>query len=173
MITVDWPLWRKIINDKFVPLTKISDRYVILYGSRGSGKSDYVAKQLVYNCLTHRYFKCILYRKKYNTIQESSYENLKQTIYTLGLQDLFTFRVSPLAIVCINGNRFLARGGDDPGSLKSIKDPTCVWYEEDVPEEEDFATISLTIRSNKADCLQEYFTINPEIEGDYTENWFW
>ena len=173
MIRVIWPKWRKIINDKFVPLTKCIDRYIILYGSRGSGKSDYVAKQLVYNCLTHKYFKCILYRMKYNTIQESSYENLKQTIYTLGLQDLFQFRVSPLSIVCVNGNRFMARGGDDPGSLKSIKDPTCVWYEEDIPEEEDFATISLTIRSGKADVLQEYFTINPEIEGDYTENWFW
>lgn len=174
MITrVIWPKWSKIINEKFVPLTKCADRYVILYGSRGSSKSDFVAKKLIYNCLTHRYFKCILYRKKYNTIQESSYENLKQTIITLGLQDLFQFRVSPLSIVCVNGNRFLARGGDDPASLKSIKDPTCVWYEEDVPDEEDFATITLTIRSGKADVLQEWFTINPEIEGDYTENWFW
>lgn len=173
MIRIKWPKWRKIINDKFVPLTKCTDRYVVLYGSRGSSKSDFVAKQLVFNCLTHKYFKCILYRKKYNTIQESSYENIKQTIYTLGLQDLFTFRTSPLSITCINGNRFIARGGDDPQSLKSIKDPTCVWYEEDVPDEEDFATITLTIRSGKADVLQEYFTINPEIEGDFTENWFW
>lgn len=174
MIKVQWPKkWRYIINDKFVPLTKIFDRYVILYGSRGSSKSDYIAKQLVYNCLTHKYFKCILYRKKYNTIQESSYENIKQTIITLGLEELFTFKVSPLAIICINGNRFIARGGDDAASLKSIKDPTCVWYEEDVPDEQDFATITLTIRSGKADRLQEYFSINPEIEGDFTDNWFW
>lgn len=172
-IILDWPHWHKLINKKFIPLTKIRDRYVILYGSRGSSKSDYVAKQLVYNCLTHKYFKCILYRRKYNTIQESSYENIKQTILTLGLEELFTFKIAPLQIVCINGNRFIARGGDDPASLKSIKDPTCVWYEEDIPEEEDFATISLTIRSGKADCLQEYFSINPEVEGDFTENWFW
>lgn len=173
MIRIKWPKWSKIINEKFVSLTKCVDRYVILYGSRGSSKSDYIAKQLVFNCLTHKYFKCILYRKKYNTIQESSYENIKQTIYTLGLQDVFQFRTSPLSITCLNGNRFIARGGDDPASLKSIKDPTCVWYEEDVPDEEDFATITLTIRSGKADVLQEYFSINPEIEGDYTENWFW
>lgn len=173
MIRVKWPTWEKLINKKFVPLTKCKDRYVILYGSRGSSKSDYIAKQLVYNSLTHQYFKCILYRRKYNTIQESSYENIKQTIITLGLQELFTFKVAPLQIICANGNRFIARGGDDPASLKSIKDPTCVWYEEDIPDEEDFATISLTIRSGKADVLQEYFSINPEVEGDYTENWFW
>lgn len=173
MITVKWPKWKKIINEKFIPLTKIRDRYVILYGSRGSSKSDYVAKQLVYNCLTHKYFKAILYRKKYNTIQESSYENIKQTIITLGLQELFQFRVSPLSITCINGNKFIARGGDDPNSLKSIKDPTCVWYEEDIPNEADFATITLTIRSGRADALQEYFSINPEVEGDFQDNWFW
>lgn len=173
MTKVLWPKWRKIINDKFDALTKCVDRFVILYGSRGSSKSDYVAKQLVFNCLTHKYFKCILYRKKFNSIQESSYENIKQTIISLGLQSLFVFTVSPLRITCINGNKFIARGGDDPASLKSIKDPTCVWYEEDIPEEDDFATISLTIRSGKADCLQEYFSINPEVEGDFEDNWFW
>lgn len=172
-MVIQWPKWSKIINHKFVELTTNKDRYVILYGSRGSSKSDYVAKQLVFNCLNHKYFKCILYRKNFNTIQESSYENIKQTIISLGLQQFFTFRVSPLAIICANGNRFIARGGDDPNSLKSIKDPTCVWYEEDIPDEADFATITLTIRSSKADYLQEYFTINPEVEGNYTDNWFW
>jgi hypothetical protein len=132
-----------------------------------------VAKQLVYNCLSHKYFKCILYRKNFNTIQESSYENIKQTVISLGLQSLFTFRVAPLTIICTNGNKFIARGGDDPASLKSIKDPTCVWYEEDIPDESDFATISLTIRSGKADVLQEFFTINPEVGEDFRDNWFW
>jgi phage terminase large subunit len=121
---VIWPKWNKIINQKFVSLTKCQDRYVILYGSRGSSKSDYIAKQLIYNCLSHKYFKCILYRKKYNTIQESSYETIKQTIIDLQLTDLFSIRVSPLSITCVNGNKFIARGGDDPHSLKSIKDPT-------------------------------------------------
>src|SRR6187549_405429 len=173
MINVVWPKWQKLINERFVILTKCIDRYVILYGSRGSSKSDYVAKQLVYNCLTHRYFKFILYRKTYNTIQESSYENIKQTIISLGLESLFKFNINPLSIRCVNGNRFLARGGDEPGKIKSIKDPTGVWYEEDIPNEKDFATISLSIRSSKADVLQEYFTINPELDEDYTENWFW
>ena len=173
MIEVYWPEWNKIINEKFIPLTKCDDRFVILYGSRGSSKSDYIAKRLILNCLTHKYFKCVLYRKTYNTIQESSYENIKQTIISLGLESLFSFKINPLSIKCVNGNRFLARGGDEPGKIKSLKDPSCVWYEEDVPEEEDFATISLSIRSSKADVLQEFFSINPEVQEDFTENWFW
>lgn len=172
-VRVRWVKWSRIINKAFVWLTKSRARIIILYGSRGSSKSDYVAKQLVYNCLSHKYFKCILYRKNFNTIQESSYENIKQTVISLGLQSLFTFRVAPLTIICNNGNKFIARGGDDPNSLKSIKDPTCVWYEEDIPSEKDFAIISLTIRSGKADVLQEFFSINPEVEEDFQDNWFW
>jgi hypothetical protein len=91
----------------------------------------------------------------------------------MGLESLFEFRKQPLAIDCINGNRFIARGGDNALSLKSIKDPTCVWYEEEVPTEEDFATITLTIRATYATILQEWFTINPQVEGDYQDNWFW
>jgi PBSX family phage terminase large subunit len=169
-----FPKWNKIINEAFVPLTKCEDRYLIMYGSRGSSKSDFATKILVYRCLAHKYFKCILYRKTYNSIKDSSYETIKQTINDLGLGSLFHFRQNPMEIICVvNGNKFIARGGDDPQKLKSIKDPSCVWYEEDIPNEEDFATITLTIRGNKADILQEIFTINPQVDGDYRENWFW
>jgi PBSX family phage terminase large subunit len=149
-----WPPWRKIINEKFIPLTKNTDRYLILYGGRGSSKSDFVSKLLISRCLSHTYFKCILYRKNYNSISDSSYETIKQTIYDLGLENLFILKKNPLEIICVlNGNKFIARGGDDPQKLKSIKDPTCVWYEEDIPEESDFATITLTVRSGKAEIL--------------------
>lgn len=170
---IEWAKWSKIINERFVSLTKNTDRYLILYGSRGSSKSDFATKILIFRCISHKYFKCILYRKNYNSIKDSSYENIKQAIYDLGLESLFTFKLSPLEITCINGNKFIARGGDDPNKLKSIKDPSCVWYEEDVPDEKDFATITLTIRGGKADILQEIFTINPQVEGNPEDNWFW
>lgn len=168
-----WPAWSKLINEHFVPLNECRDRYLILYGSRGSSKSDYTAKRLIFQCLTFGYFKCILYRKNYNSIKDSSYETLKQAIYDMGLESVFVFKQNPLEITCINGNKFIARGGDDPNKLKSIKDPTCVWYEEDIPDEMDFATITLTIRSTKAELLQEIFTINPQTEGEPQDNWFY
>ena len=172
-MTIEWPKWNRIINERFVELNKCFDRYLILYGSRGSSKSDYTAKRLILFCLTHKYFKCILYRKNFNSIKDSSYDTIKQAIYDLGLESLFVFKIAPLEIVCLNGNKFIARGGDDPNKLKSIKDPTMVWYEEDIPDESDFATISLTIRSGKAEILQEIFTINPQVEGNPEDNWFW
>jgi len=173
MFTVNWPEWNTLVNDAFIPFLENRDRYLVLYGGRGSSKSDFAAKKLIYRCITEDYFRCVLVRNTYATIQNSSYDTIKDIIIDLGLAELFTFKLQPLEIHCINGNRFLARGCDDTTKLKSIKDPTCVWYEEDIPSEDDFITITTGVRTNKADYLQEIFTINPEVEGNYQDHWFW
>lgn len=170
---VTLPPWRKIVNESFIPLVENKDRYLICYGGRGSSKSIFAAKKLIWRCLSEKYFRYILYRKTYNTIKDSQFQTIKDIVCEWGLQSLFVFNVSPLEIRCINGNKFICRGGDEPTKLKSIKDPTGVWYEEEIPEEGDFITITTSIRTQKADYLQEILTINPEVEGDYTDHWFW
>lgn len=167
------PPWSKVINTAFIPLIKNEDRYLILWGGRGSSKSLFAAKKLIYRCLSEPYFRYILYRKTYNTIKDSQFQTIKDIVYEWGLQHLFVFNTSPMEIRCLNGNKFICRGGDDPKKLKSIKDPTGVWYEEEIPDEGDFITITTSIRTLKAKYLQEIFTINPEVEGDYTDHWFW
>jgi len=164
--------WTDIINEKFVPIIDNTDRYLLLYGSRGSSKSNATAKKLIWRCLSEDYFRYILIRNEYNKIQDSSYKEIKDCVHELGLNELFTFNVSPLRITCINGNSFIARGCDDPASLKSIKDPTGAWWEEDIPDEDDFKIITKTIRTTKAPYLQEIFTINPEVIGEYSKHWF-
>jgi len=170
---VKWLPWPRLINKHFYPPLNNSDRYLILWGSRGSGKSDFVAKKLIYRCLTAKYFRYILIRNNYNSIKDSSYQTLKDIIEQYGLSDLFEFKLQPMEIICKNGNKFIARGCDDTTKLKSVKDPTGAWYEEDIPSEADFITITTSIRTQKADYLQEVFTINPEVEGNYEDNWFW
>lgn len=172
-INIEWCNWSEIVNKAFIPLIENRDRYLILYGGRGSSKSNFAAKKLIYRCLTENYFKCILVRRIYDTIKESSYEEIKKAIYELGLEELFQFKISPLEIICINGNRFIARGMDKVQKLKSIKDPSCIWYEEDIPGEDDFVTITTGVRTAKADYLQEIFTINPECDGNYQDFWFY
>lgn len=173
MYKVEWCEWSDLINESFIPLIENKDRYIICKGGRGSSKSDATAKKLIYRCLNEDYFRCILIRNTYGSIKDSSYQTLKDIIFDLGLQDLFEFKIQPLEIHCVNGNSFLARGCDDTTKLKSIKDPSCAWYEEDVPTENDFITITTGIRTTKVDYLQEIFTINPEVEGNYQDHWFW
>jgi len=173
MFKVKWCEWDKIVNKSFIPLIENKDRYVIMYGGRGSSKSNFEAKKLIYRCLTEDYFRHILIRNTYATIKDSSYQTIKDIIIELGLQELFEFKLQPLEIHCINGNCFLARGCDDTQKIKSVKDPTGAWWEEDIPSEADFITVTTSIRTTKANYLQETFTINPEVEGNYQDHWFW
>jgi len=76
--------------------------------------------------------------------------------------------------VCINGNKFIARGCDKPEKLKSIKDPSHVWYEEgNQLSYEDFITITSTVRSSQAEYLQEIFSFNPEHPGELEDFWIY
>ena len=172
-MTVVWPGWGELINESFIPLTSNRDRILILKGGRGSSKSDFTAKKLIKRCLEERFFRCIVIRSQYNTLQASCYQNLKDLIIQLGLGELFTFRLQPLNIECINGNSFLFRGCDDTNTIKSVKDPTAVWWEEDIPTEDDWITVTSSVRTLKADYIQEIFSINPEVEGNYKDNWFY
>jgi len=168
-----WPAWRKIINDDFIPSIHNEDRYLIEWGGRGSAKSDSIAKKLIYRCLNDKYFRFLLVRENYNTVKNSQWQTLKDVITDLGLESLFRFKETPLEIKCVNGNKFIAVGCDNVAKIKSIKDPTGAWYEEDIPVENDWITITTSIRTTKASYLQEVFTINPEVEGAYEDNWFW
>ena len=170
---IDWPPWSELVNERFVPLIENRDRYLILWGARGSSKSVFTAKKLIYRCVNEPYFRYILFRNVFDTIRDSQWQTIKDVVEEMGLAPLFKFTKSPLEIVCVNGNKFIAKGGDRTSKIKSTKDPTGVWYEEDLPDEEAFYNITGTIRSLKATYLQEIFTLNPELDEHFEDNWFW
>ncbi len=145
----------------------------LLWGGRDSGKSQYIAQRLIRKCLKAKYFRCIMIKKTGNSIEASQWQTIKDQVYKWKLQDLFTFKKAPLSIECLNGNKFLARGCDDPENVKSIKDPTDVWYEElNQLELSDFITVSSTLRSSEAE-VQQWASFNPEAIGNYEDFWLY
>lgn len=173
MINVNLPKFSKLVNPPFKGLLNNHRRIIFLWGGRGSGKSIAAIRLLIVRCLLEPYFKCILVRKVYDTIKESMFEAIKDEVETLGLTALFEFRVSPMEIRCVNGNKFICRGLDKPEKLRSIKEPSMAWYEEgNQITEEDHITVSTTLRSNKARFLQEIFSFNPETDGANVDD-FW
>lgn len=144
-----------------------------LWGGRDSGKSHYIAQRLIRKCMREKYFRCLLVKKTFNSIHDAQWQTIKDIVNDWGLSHLFKFKESPLSIECVNGNKFLARGCDDPGNLKSIKDPSDVWYEElNQLELNDFITVATTLRTDKANITQ-WCSFNPETEGPYTDHWLY
>ena len=174
-IYVDFPDYDKMVNHAFLPIFNNRDRYIFLWGGRDSSKSYSTAVKLVFEALTEKYFKCVLVRKVYDTVKESMYDLIKEVVNDYGLSELFTFKVQPLEIVCDNGNRFIARGLDKVEKIKSIKDPTKIWYEEgNQITWDDFVTCTTSVRSTNAEYLQEIITFNPESsKPDYKNFWIY
>ncbi len=174
-VTVNFPAWEEMVNAPFIDLLENRDRYILQYGGRGSGKTDSTIKKIIIRLLTAPYFKGILVRKVYDTIKDSQFEGIKNQVTAMGLESLFTFRTSPLSITCINGNKVIARGLDKADKIKGVDNPTFVWYEEgNDMSEEDFNTVTTTVRSTKADYLQEIFSFNPEANTpNYQDFWIY
>lgn len=173
-ITINAPSWNKILNEKFLDLPKNSDTHLIMYGSRGSSKSYAAAEILVDRCLKWKSFRCVCVRKEVSKNEDSTFKILKECIATNGLEDLFEVTGAPrMRIKCINGNEFLFRGMNDVDNIKSMVNISTAWFEEEVPDSEnDFETVALTVRSNKAPFIQFIYTLNPTLP-DHTNHWFW
>lgn len=99
---------------------------------------------------------------------------LKDVATEWGVDHLFTFKVAPLEITCnINGNKFICRGMDEPGKLKSISNPSHCWAEEmNQLERDDFVIIMTSLRYNKG-RIKVWCSFNPECDGDFNEFWLY
>lgn len=140
-----------------------------IWGGRDSGKSHFCAQKLILDCLQLPFFRCILIKKTHESIKDSQWQTIKDIVEEWGLESYFHFKTSPLEIECINGNKFIARGCDNPTKLKSIRNPSHAWYEEgDQITLEDFTTISTTLRSNYGK-VRQYFLFNPELPKGITD----
>lgn len=160
------PCYHHLLNDDGIDID-------FIYGSRDSGKSRDEAQRLVIKALSLNYFRCILARKTFATIKDSQWQLIKDVVSDWGMDDFFQFKVAPLEIHCINGNKFLARGFDDAHKIKSIQNPSHAWVEEGNELTADDWTVLITsLRSNKGKTKIDS-TFNPECDGDFREFWIY
>lgn len=162
----------ELITSKVEELTAEPD-IEFLWGGRDSGKTRHIAMRLLVDCLTLPYFRCVLVRKVFNTIKDSQWQQLKDVANEWNVDHLFTFKESPLEIICINGNKFICRGMDDAAKLKSVSNPSHCWAEEmNQLNQDDFIVIMTSLRYNGGK-VKTWCSFNPECDGDFQEFWLY
>lgn len=166
-------------NGQLVEVPSVTDKILgqpdidFLWGGRDSGKTRHIAMQLLIDCLTLPYFRCVLVRKVFNTIKDSQWQQLKDVAEEWGVEHLFTFKEAPLEIICLNGNKFICRGMDDPAKLKSVSNPSHCWAEEmNQLDRDDFIIIMTSLRYNGGK-VKTWCSFNPECDGDYQDFWLY
>lgn len=162
------------INDIYLPLFHNKDRYLLLYGGSGSGKSVY-ASQKVLSRLTgenkHR-FLCI--RKVANTLRSSVYQRFHDLIIEWGFYSEFDINKTEMRFTHRpTGNEILMVGLDDVERLKSIEGITGIWVEEATElNEGDFDQIDLRLRGETINYKQILLTFNPIDENHWLKKRF-
>lgn len=143
------------INDVLLPFMYSDKKVQLLYGGRGGSKSTTIARKLIEKCRTEKYFKCYYGRAVYDRVRGSCHAELVTAIEEMHIEDEFVYSKAPngtLTIIHIETqNSFFAFGGDNPKSMKGIKDPTYLWLDEfDQFLEIVFNQIMPTLRTIKA-----------------------
>lgn len=162
-----------IFNAVYRQIDNISNRYVVVYGGAGSGKSWDMAIRFVRISIQNRNETLLIIRKYKVTLRKSAFKLLKKTIDLFKLSKFATCNETDMVIRLWNKNEIYFVGADDTEKLKSIEGITGIWIEEATElTMEDFLEIDRRIRGNHSRPLQIFMTYNPVDKGNWTYRLF-
>lgn len=122
-------------SDLYRDILSRGHREYMLKGGRGSVKSSFVALAIMTLLENNRDFNAVILRKVANTLRTSVYNTVIWAISTLGIDDHWQAKVSPMEITNTRTKQTIYFFGlDDPLKLKSFKPKmgysAILWFEE-------------------------------------------
>jgi len=176
---VNLSLFRRHVKNNspaFLPLFTNTERYEIVWGGAGSGKSHIVARKILYRLLKEFDFKhnFLVIRKVDRTIKRSVFTLIKNIISIWGLTSEFDINLTDKTITYKpNGSQIMFSGLDDVEKLKSIEGVTSIWCEEATElNQEDFEQLDLRLRGETQYIKQITLTFNPISEQHWIKKIF-
>jgi len=165
-INFDLSHLHEVINDVYYPLLENQDRYLIMYGGAGAGKSHFAAQKILIRIIVgmkrgirHRF---LALRKTQPAVRKSVFALFNYYIYEWGLQDFVRVNRSDMSFHFIGGSEILCGGLDEAEKLKSIEGVTSVWLEETTEfKRKDFTQIDLRLRGKTSSYKQIILSFNP------------
>lgn len=153
------------VSDSFFLLFDIKNRYLFLYGGRGSGKSEFAARKKIKRCVEEGGHRMLIMRKVRKTLKDSVIKVMLSILDANKIKYKYNKSDRVISFYSLNGllNELLFEGLDDPEKLKSIKGITSIWIEE-ITEftREDFLKVDLVLREETTHYKQIMATFNPD-----------
>jgi len=161
-------------NKVFVPLWNDTNRFNLVIGGAGSGKSFAISQRYVDRLFTQKGRNLLVVRKVARTNRSSTFAQLKQTLSLYNLLDRVDIRESDMRITAPNGNTIIFEGLDDVEKIKSItfdSGPlTDIWFEEASEGTiDDFRLLNLRLRGKAPWSFQFTLSLNPVSVNHWTK----
>lgn len=157
---------KKVFNESYLQYLDNTDRYLVLYGGAGSGKSYFIAERYIYKLLKSPLCNLLVVRAVGKSNRDSTFALFKQVLSKWNLSKYFKYNESDLRIKCLlNGNEVIFKGLDDTEKLKSITYAkgvlTDIWIEETSEiDEQSFKQLDIRLRG-KGTKKQMVISFNP------------
>lgn len=151
-----------------------TNRYVICYGSRGSGKTHHIILKLILESFKPDYNHILYINKEFRHIKSQQFAEFKKITKIVGLYEYFTFYEGDYRIVNnMTGTKFTPIGMDDAEKTKGISDPTIIWWDEITKgSQDDFLTLNALLRTPLNDKHQFIISFNPVSENHWLRKYF-
>ncbi len=166
-MTIDWSNLDAMTNDAYKPLYRDRNRYNVIWGGAGSGKSVFVGQRGIYRQTAEPGHNWLILRSFATLNRHSTYPLIKSVVSDFNLIDLYRVNKSDMTITNrINKNQIMFAGLDDVEKLKSItfeNGPlTDVWLEEGTQTKPtDWTQLDLRLRGIAKVPFQFTVTFNP------------
>lgn len=153
------------LNPSFKSAYSCTNRYRIIFGGAGSGKSFYVGQEIILNMLSSSNYQYLVVRKTGKSIRQSVFRLLVDLISQYNLSKAFRINKTEMSIISITGSSLITSGLDDVEKLKSVAGINRIWIEEaSEVTERDFDQLDLRLRGQSQIGFQMTLTFNPISE---------
>jgi len=154
------------VNKTFAPLWFDRNRFIVVKGGAGSGKSVDAHLRVVYRMIAEKGHNYAIIRKVGRTNSISTIPLIRRCISDWGLWNFFIENKSSQTITCVNGNQIKFLGLDDIEKMKSITFDTGPLTDVLVEEateitERDFNQMNLRLRGLARVPFQVTMLFNP------------
>lgn len=155
-----------VFNDAYLPLLDNTNRYNVLYGGSGSGKSVFASQRIAIRQANDESRNTMVIRKVGRTNRDSTFANIKKAINKFQLRPYFKINESNMMIQRYGGGKIIFEGLDDVEKLKSVTFEkgilTDIWIEEASEiSKDDFDQLDLRLRGLSDIPFQITMTFNP------------
>ncbi len=152
------------VGHRFEPLFPIDARYLLLYGGRGSGKSEFAARKILRRCFEEGSHRFLVMRKIRARLRESVIEIFLDLLTQNEIEYEYNKTLRTITFMTPRGLCVLIFDGiDDPDKIKGIKGITGIWMEEATEfTQRDFIIIDPCLRDPIPSYHQIMMSFNPD-----------
>jgi phage terminase large subunit len=163
---------KDFFNEVYLPLLDNKERWTVIMGGGGSGKSHFVTQKMILKALKYPNRKILVIRKVAGTLRESVYALFIDQLSSMGILQYCKYTTSHMKIVLPNGSEFIFMGLDDSEKIKSIAGIDDIIIEEATELTfDDFMQLNTRLRS-KAKNQQIHLMYNPVSKSNWVYDFF-